>query len=103
MLKQRQWRRRSWRCADEGLEDTDMEHIMDASIVRQLPVIRHLTNALHHLKGASILGPKLPSRSRLQRLRRAVEQAQENPVSYCKLQETVMGIIMLASVLLRLE
>jgi len=36
MLKRRQWRRRSWRCADEGLEDADVEHIMKASAGRKL-------------------------------------------------------------------
>ena len=65
MLKwgQRWCRRR--RCADEGLEDADVEHIMNASTGGQLQPVRHLANAFQNLKRTSKLGPKLLASSRL--------------------------------------
>ena len=68
---ERRWRSRWYH--HERLEEADMEHIMEASTIRQLETISDAPNALEHAEGPCPTWPQLVFGAGVQRLRRAME------------------------------
>jgi hypothetical protein len=62
-----------------------------------------VAHTLQDLKRPDILGAKLLAGTGYQRLGRTVEQKEPDPVPDTELQSAVMSVVVLASVLLRLE
>jgi hypothetical protein len=80
-----------------------VEHIVNASTLRQLQMICHLADALQHLVGPGVLGAKLATAARSEGLSGTVEQSKPHPVPNGELQGAVFVVIVPARILLRLK
>ena len=77
------------------LQQADVEDIMEARAVRQLDAISDAADALQHAEGPSPARPQFVLGTRVQRLRRAVKEAQLDPRSHVELHLPVVGVIVL--------
>jgi hypothetical protein len=59
MLHGWQHRRRRWRRADEGLQDTYMKDIVNPGVVGKLQAVCHRTDPLQDLEWSGVLGAQL--------------------------------------------
>ena len=80
-----------------------MEGVMEARALRKPQAIGHLPNALGHLKWPCVARTQLPLGPVLQRVGRPVEEAEPDPIADRKLQLAVVLVVVVLSVLLRLE
>ena len=80
-------------------QQADMEHIMEASTIRQLETISDAPNALEHAEGPCPTRPQLVFGAGVQRLRRAMEKAQPDPRTDVELHVAVVGVVVLRELL----
>ena len=80
-----------------------MEDVVDTGAVGQLETVRHLANALQHLKRPSIARAKLLLGTQVQGLGRAVQQAQPNLVADLELHVAVVSVVIFLGQLLSLK
>ena len=80
-----------------------MEDIMQAGAFRKLQTIRHAANALEHPERPCPSRPELVTRTGVERLRRAVKEAQPHPRTDLELHIPVVGVVVLLRQLLRLD
>jgi hypothetical protein len=79
-----------------------MEHVVQASTLRQLQTIGHLPDALQDLERPCIARPKLALGARLEGLGGAVEEAQPHPITHRELHVPMTYVVVLLGELLGL-
>ena len=91
-----------WRVAAVRLQETNVEDVVDAGVLRQLEAVRDTANAFQHLERTSIARTQLALSPRVEGLCGAVEEAQPHPIAHLELHITVAGVVVLLGQLLRL-
>ena len=84
----------------EGLQNADMEHVVDARPLRQSKPIRHIAHTFQHLVRPGIARAKLAPAPRSQQLSRPMEQPKPHPVPDVESQVPVVGVVVALGVLL---
>ena len=86
----------------EWLQDSDVEHVMDASPSRELELVCDVANAFQDLVWPCVPWTQLSAVAWQECLCWPVEHAKPYPVAHLELQVSVVSIIVVASVLLSL-
>jgi len=84
------------------LQETNVEDVVDAGVLRQLEAVRDTANAFQHLERTSIARTQLALSPRVEGLCGAVEEAQPHPIAHLELHIAVAGVVVLLGQLLRL-
>jgi hypothetical protein len=87
----------------KGLEDADMEDVVDVRTLWQLEAVSDVADAFLDLERTCILGAQLAAHSRDRGLSRTMQKAEPNPDANVELQVMVMSIVVALGILLRMK
>jgi hypothetical protein len=91
-----------WRCrriSTVGLQQANMEDVVNACTRRQLQTVGERTDALQHTKRPGVARAQLALGARVQGLRRPVKEAQPHPVALRELRLAMMSVVVLGQLL----
>lgn len=87
----------------KGLEDIDMEHVMDACTLQKPKTVGDVAHTFEDLERPRVAWTQLPACAWHQGLRRPVQKTEPYPVTDLELQRSMMSIIVALGVGLSLE
>ena len=86
----------------EGLQNANVEDVVDACAVGQSKAVGDIAHALRHLKGSRVARAELAAGAGNQRLGGAVQEPEPDPIADVELQRAVMSVVVALGVVLGL-